>query len=228
MNETHPISIAIDGPSGAGKSTLARRLATTLRFLYVDTGAIYRTIAYYAYANHLDPADEAAVLAALPDIRIELRHDAEGLQRMILNGEDVTDAIRLPQISQYASVVSAYPGVRAFLLEMQRDFARKGSVIMDGRDIGTVVLPQADVKIFLTASPEARARRRCLELEQRGTPEPFDQVLSEIQQRDWDDSHRETAPLRQAEDAVVVDTTGLNFEESLAALLMVVRGKAAL
>ena len=203
MNETHPISIAIDGPSGAGKSTLARRLATTLRFLYVDTGAIYRTIAYYAYANHLDPADEAAVLAALPNIRIELCHDAEGLQRMILNGEDVTDAIRLPQISQYASVVSAYPGVRAFLLEMQRDFARKGSVIMDGRDIGTVVLPQADVKIFLTASPE-------------------------IQQRDWDDSHRETAPLRQAEDAVVVDTTELNFEESLAALLTVVRGKAAL
>ena len=221
-------SIAIDGPSGAGKSTLARRLATTLRFLYVDTGAIYRTIAYYAYANHLDPADEAAVLAALPDIRIELCHDAEGLQRMILNGEDVTDAIRLPQISQYASVVSAYPGVRAFLLEMQRDFARKGSVIMDGRDIGTVVLPQADVKVFLTASPEARARRRCLELEQRGTPEPFDQVLSEIQQRDWDDSHRETAPLRRAEDAVVVDTTELNFEESLAALLTVVRGKAAL
>ena len=228
MNETHPISIAIDGPSGAGKSTLARRLATTLRFLYVDTGAIYRTIAYYAYANHLDPADEAAVLAALPDIRIELRHDAEGLQRMILNGEDVTDAIRLPQISQYASVVSAYPGVRAFLLEMQRDFVRKGSVIMDGRDIGTVVLPQADVKVFLTASPEARARLRCLELEQRGTPEPFDQVLSEIQQRDWDDSHRETAPLRRAEDAVVVDTTELNFEESLAALLTVVRGKAAL
>lgn len=228
MNETHPISIAIDGPSGAGKSTLARRLATTLRFLYVDTGAIYRTIAYYAYANHLDPADEAAVLAALPDIRIELCHDAEGLQRMILNGEDVTDAIRLPQISQYASVVSAYPGVRAFLLEMQRDFARKGSVIMDGRDIGTVVLPQADVKVFLTASPEARARRRCLELEQRGTPEPFDQVLSEIQQRDWDDSHRETAPLRRAEDAVVVDTTELNFEESLAALLTVIRGKAAL
>ena len=228
MNETHPISIAIDGPSGAGKSTLARRLATTLRFLYVDTGAIYRTIAYYAYANHLDPADEAAVLAALPDIRIELCHDAEGLQRMILNGEDVTDAIRLPQISQYASVVSAYPGVRAFLLEMQRDFARKGSVIMDGRDIGTVVLPQADVKVFLTASPEARARRRCLELEQRGTPEPVDQVLSEIQQRDWDDSHRETAPLRRAEDAVVVDTTELNFEESLAALLTVVRGKAAL
>ena len=228
MNETHPISIAIDGPSGAGKSTLARQLASALHFLYVDTGAIYRTIAYYAYANHLDPSDETAVLAALPDIRIELCHDTEGLQRMILNGEDVTDAIRLPQISQYASVVSAYPGVRAFLLEMQRDFARKGSVIMDGRDIGTVVLPHADVKIFLTASPEARARRRCLELEQRGTPEPFDQVLSEIQQRDWDDSHRETAPLRQAEDAVVVDTTELNFEESLAALLTVVRGKAAL
>lgn len=171
-----------------GKSTLARRLATTLRFLYVDTGAIYRTIAYYAYANHLDPADEAAVLAALPNIRIELCHDAEGLQRMILNGEDVTDAIRLPQISQYASVVSAYPGVRAFLLEMQRDFARKGSVIMDGRDIGTVVLPQADVKIFLTASPEA-VPPPVPGAGAAGNPEPFDQVLSEIQQRDWDDSH---------------------------------------
>ncbi len=194
MNETHPISIAIDGPSGAGKSTLARRLATTFAFYMWIPVPSTGPSRYYAYANGLDPADEAAVLAALPNIRIELCHDAEGLQRMILNGEDVTDAIRLPQISQYASVVSAYPGVRAFLLEMQRDFARKGSVIMDGRDIGTVVLPQADVKIFLTASPEARARRRCLELEQRGTPEPFDQVLSEIQQRDWDDSHRDDGP----------------------------------
>ena len=227
MNETHPISIAIDGPSGAGKSTLARRLATTLRFLYVDTGAIYRTIAYYAYANHLDPADEAAVLAALPNIRIELCHDAEGLQRMILNGEDVTDAIRLPQISQYASVVSAYPGVRAFLLEMQRDFARKGSVIMDGRDIGTVVLPQADGKIFLTASVEERAMRRFRELEQRGTPESYEKVLEEMRQRDYNDSHRAAAPLKQAEDAVLLDTTELDFRQSEEAILRIIRERTS-
>ena len=228
MNETHPISIAIDGPSGAGKSTLARRLATTLRFLYVDTGAIYRTIAYYAYANHLDPADEAAVLAALPDIRIELRHDAEGLQRMILNGEDVTDAIRLPQISQYASVVSAYPGVRAFLLEMQRDFARKGSVIMDGRDIGTVVLPQADLKIFLTASVEERARRRCRELQARGAQVDLATIQAEIAQRDYADSHRSAAPLRKAADAVVVDTSQMDREESLAALITLAKERLGL
>lgn len=228
MNETHPISIAIDGPSGAGKSTLARRLATTLRFLYVDTGAIYRTIAYYAYANHLDPADEAAVLAALPDIRIELCHDAEGLQRMILNGEDVTDAIRLPQISQYASVVSAYPGVRAFLLEMQRDFARKGSVIMDGRDIGTVVLPQADLKIFLTASVEERARRRCRELQARGAQVDLATIQAEIAQRDYADSHRSAAPLRKAADAVVVDTSQLDREESLAALITLAKERLGL
>ena len=228
MNETHPISIAIDGPSGAGKSTLARQLASALHFLYVDTGAIYRTIAYYAYANHLDPSDEAAVLAALPDIRIELCHDTEGLQRMILNGEDVTDAIRLPQISQYASVVSAYPGVRAFLLEMQRDFARKGSVIMDGRDIGTVVLPHADVKIFLTASPEARARRRCLELEMRGQKAEFFEILHDIQQRDYQDAHREVAPLRQAEDAVRLDTTHLDLKGSLEALVNLVRERITL
>ena len=214
MNETHPISIAIDGPSGAGKSTLARRLATTLRFLYVDTGAIYRTIAYYAYANHLDPADEAAVLAALPNIRIELCHDAEGLQRMILNGEDVTDAIRLPQISQYASVVSAYPGVRAFLLEMQRDFARKGSVIMDGRDIGTVVLPQAQLKVFLTASDEERAHRRVRQNVDRGIGSiDYDEVLADLRRRDAADSSRATAPLRPADDAVHIDSTGHYIEE---------------
>ena len=225
MNETHPISIAIDGPSGAGKSTLARRLATTLRFLYVDTGAIYRTIAYYAYANHLDPADEAAVLAALPNIRIELCHDAEGLQRMILNGEDVTDAIRLPQISQYASVVSAYPGVRAFLLEMQRDFARKGSVIMDGRDIGTVVLPDATVKIFLTASPEVRARRRMAQLREKGDETPFEQILSEVNARDLQDTTRALTPLRQAADAILVDASDLSFDETVQAILSHVEAK---
>ena len=155
------ISVAIDGPSGAGKSTLAKSLAAELQFLYVDTGAIYRTIGYYAWTHNIDPKDADAVEAALPEIRAELRYDSEGLQRMYLNGEDVTKEIRLPQISAYASAVSAHPAVRAFLLEMQRAFARESSVIMDGRDIGTVVLPDADVKIYLTASAQARAQRRC-------------------------------------------------------------------
>ncbi len=216
------ISIAIDGPSGAGKSTLAKALAAKLNFLYVDTGAIYRTIALYVSHREIDPGQEKEVLDLLLDIHVELRYSSDGLQHMFLNGEDVTGEIRLPEVSKYASAVSAYPGVRAFLLQMQRDLAGKGNVVMDGRDIGTVVLPDADVKIFLTASPEARARRRCAELEQRGTPEPFEQVLSEIQQRDWDDIHRETAPLRKAEDAIEVDTTSLDFNGSLRMLMKVI------
>lgn len=225
---TKLISVAIDGPSGAGKSTLAKSLAAELQFLYVDTGAIYRTIGYYAWTHGIDPKDAAAVEAALPDIRVELRYDGEGLQRMYLNGEDVTKEIRLPQISGYASAVSAHPSVRAFLLDMQRAFAREASVIMDGRDIGTVVLPDADVKIYLTASAQARAQRRCRELEQRGTPEPFDKVLADIEKRDWDDSHRAVAPLRQAEDAVLLDTTALDFDQSREALLNIIRGRANL
>ena len=217
------VSIAIDGPSGAGKSTLARSAAAELGYLYVDTGAIYRTIGYYAHANHIDPKDEQAVASALPQVRVELTYGDDGLQHMLLNGQDVTKEIRLPEISLCASAVSAHPGVRAFLLEMQRELARTHNVIMDGRDIGTVVLPDADVKIFLTASPEARARRRMLELEQRGTPEPYEKILKEIEQRDWDDSHRATAPLRQAEGAVLLDTTELNFEESREALLKLIR-----
>ena len=217
------VSIAIDGPSGAGKSTLARSAAAELGYLYVDTGAIYRTIGYYAHANHIDPKDEQAVASALHQVRVELTYGDDGLQHMLLNGQDVTKEIRLPEISLCASAVSAHPGVRAFLLEMQRELARTHNVIMDGRDIGTVVLPDADVKIFLTASPEARARRRMLELEQRGTPEPYEKILKEIEQRDWDDSHRATAPLRQAEDAVLLDTTELNFEESREALLKLIR-----
>lgn len=219
------IRIAIDGPSGAGKSTLARAVAEELGCLYVDTGAIYRTVGCYVRAQGLDPKDEAAVTAALPGVSIEMTHGEDGLQHMLLNGEDVTDAIRLPEISRYASAVSAHPGVRAFLLEMQRKLARERSVIMDGRDIGTVVLPDAEVKIFLTASPEARARRRCLELEQRGTPQPYETVLREIQERDWSDTHRDIAPLRQAEDAVVLDTTELDFQASEAALLRLIRGR---
>lgn len=217
------ISIAIDGPSGAGKSSLARKAAAALSYLYVDTGAIYRTIACYVLRKEIDPADEASVIAALPHIQVELTYGADGLQHMHLNGEDVTSEIRLPQVSACASVVSAYPQVRSFLLDMQRALARTHNVIMDGRDIGTVVLPHAQVKVFLTASPEARAKRRCLELEQRGTPEPYEKVLEDIQRRDWNDTHRSAAPLRQAEDAVVLDTTTLDFAQSLAALLQIIK-----
>jgi cytidylate kinase len=217
------ISIAIDGPSGAGKSTLAKRLAKELGFVYVDTGAIYRTIAYFIYSAGISPDDQQAVVAALPDIQVELRYGDDGLQHMLLGGTDVTREIRLPEISLYASKVSAYPEVRAFLLEMQRQLARTHNVIMDGRDIGTVVLPNADIKIFLTASPEARARRRWKELEERGTPAPLEQVLREIEERDAHDIQRETAPLRQADDAVLVDTTELDFQGSFEALLALIR-----
>ena len=219
------ISVAIDGPSGAGKSTLAKSLAAKLNYLYVDTGAIYRTIGYHVFSKGIDPKDEAAVSAQLPEIQVELMYGDDGLQHMLLNGQDVTQEIRLPEISMYASAVSAHPSVRAYLLEMQRQLARTSNVIMDGRDIGTVVLPNAEVKVFLTASAEERARRRCLELEQRGTPEPFEKVLKEIQERDWNDSHRDIAPLRQAEDAVLLDTTELNFQQSEAALLKIIEEK---
>ena len=222
------ISVAIDGPSGAGKSTLAKAVAAELGYLYVDTGAIYRTIGYYAWANQVDPHDGAALAEALPGLRIEVRYGDGGLQHMLLNGEDVTTQIRLPEISMYASAVSAHPEVRAYLLEMQRELARSSSVVMDGRDIGTVVLPEAQVKIFLTASPETRAARRCRELEQRGTPEPFERVLEDIRQRDYNDTHRAAAPLRQAEDAVYLDTTELNFAQSRQALLDIIRERTSL
>ena len=221
----HYYAVAIDGPSGAGKSTLARALAKELGFVYVDTGAIYRSVGYFARQRGVDPADEAAVEALLPEIRLEMLYGEDGLQHMILNGQDVTREIRLPEISLYASRVSAIPAVRAFLLEMQLGMARTHSVIMDGRDIGTVVLPQADVKLFLTASAEDRARRRFLELEQRGTPQEYDQLLAEIKQRDYNDAHRASSPLRQAEDALLLDTTGNTFEQSLALLLKTIREK---
>lgn len=221
-------SVAVDGPSGAGKSTLAKAVAAKLGIVYVDTGAIYRSIGYYAYQNGIDPKDTAAVVAALPNIQIEMRYGEDGLQRMYLNGQDVTDQIRLPEISQYASGVSAIGEVRAFLLDMQRDLAQKTSVIMDGRDIGTVVLPDAEVKIYLTASAQVRAKRRMLELEQRGTPQPYETVLEEIEARDWADMHRDVAPLRQAADAVVVDTSELDFDASREKMLDVIRGRLAL
>lgn len=217
-------AVAIDGPSGAGKSTLARAAAERLGILYVDTGAIYRTIGLYVQRRGIDPKDTAAVLAALPDIRIGMEHDADGMQRMLLNGEDVTADIRLPEISMYASAVSAIQGVRDFLMEMQRSLARERSVIMDGRDIGTVVLPDADVKIFLYADVEVRAKRRELELRQRGTPKPYEEVLREMEERDYNDTHRAAAPLRAADDAIMVDTSSMDFDASLALLLDVIRG----
>lgn len=217
-------AVAIDGPSGAGKSTLARAAAERLGILYVDTGAIYRTIGLYVQRRGIDPKDAAAVLAALPDIRIGMDHDADGMQRMLLNGEDVTADIRLPEISMYASAVSAIQGVRDFLMEMQRSLARERSVIMDGRDIGTVVLPDADVKIFLYADVEVRAKRRELELRQRGTPKPYEEVLREMEERDYNDTHRAAAPLRAADDAIMVDTSSMDFDASLALLLDVIRG----
>lgn len=221
-------SVAVDGPSGAGKSSLAKAIAAELHILYVDTGSIYRTIGCYARRQGVDAADTKAVIALLPQVKIEMRYDGQGLQHMLLHGEDVTQEIRLPEMSLYASAVSAIPEVRSFLLEMQRDFARRSSVIMDGRDIGTVVLPHADVKIFLQADVEVRARRRQKELQERGTPRPFEQVLAEMKERDYNDTHRAAAPLRAAEDAVTVDTSELDFQQSKERLLEIIREKVGL
>lgn len=216
-------SIAIDGPSGAGKSTLAKMIAAELNFLYVDTGAIYRTVGLYAKKNDVDPHDAPAVTALLDSIQIDMNYGEDGLQRMYLNGEDVTTAIRQHEISAYASAVSAIPEVRAFLLDMQRSFARTNNVVMDGRDIGTVVLPDAQIKIFLTADPEDRARRRYEELLQRGQQADYETVLKDLIQRDYNDSHRASAPLRQAEDALLLDTTGNTLAESEELLLNTVK-----
>lgn len=212
------ISIAIDGPSGAGKSSLARRCAAAFGILYADTGAIYRTVGLAAIRAGIDRKDENAVAGLLPTLQIEMKYGSDGEQRMYLNGEDVSEAIRMPEISIAASDVSALPVVRQFLLEMQRSLARTRSVLMDGRDIGTVVLPNADLKVFLTASAEERARRRVLQLQEKGVIEDYDQVLKEIRYRDEQDMNRETAPLKQAEDAVLLDTTELSYDESFAAL----------
>ena len=221
-------SVAVDGPSGAGKSTLSKAVARELGIVYVDTGAIYRTIGYYIFREGIDPKDAGAVVAALPLIHVDMCYSEDGLQHMLLNGEDVTEQIRLPEISMYASAVSAIPPVRDYLLEMQRDMARRSSVIMDGRDIGTVVLPDAQEKIFLTADEEVRARRRTAELELRGTPKPFEQVLEEMKQRDWADSHRDAAPLQEAEDAIRVDTTDMDFQQSKEAIMQVIRRRTQL
>lgn len=223
-----PISIALDGPSGAGKSTIARKTAETFGFLYIDTGAIYRTVGLAAYRRGIASKDSTAVVAMLPELHIELRHNAEGVQRMYLDGEDVSDAIRMPEISIYASDVSAIPEVRAYLMEMQRSFARTQNVIMDGRDIGTVVLPDAGLKIFLTASPESRAERRRKELAAKGKDISFEEVLRDIEYRDKNDTERAAAPLRAAEDAVHLDTTNLDFDGSCAAVGSLIRERFAL
>lgn len=220
-------AVAIDGPSGAGKSTLAKAVAERLGILYVDTGAIYRTIGLYVQRCGVDPKDAPVVLALLPEVHIGMDHDADGVQRMLLNGEDVTADIRLPEISMYASAVSAIQGVRDFLMEMQRSLAREHSVIMDGRDIGTVVLPDADVKIFLYADVKVRAGRRALELEQRGTPKPYEEVLREMEERDYNDTHRAAAPLRAADDAIMIDTSDMDFDASRELLLDVIRGSVS-
>lgn len=221
------ISVAIDGPSGAGKSTVARAVSAKYRFIYVDTGAIYRTVGLAAQYAGVDSKDKEGIIALLPGLNIEMSYDEQGVQRMLLDGKDVSAEIRTPRSSIYASDVSALPEVRAFLMDMQRDMAKKHSVIMDGRDIGTVVLPDADVKIFLTASAEARAQRRCLELEQKGMPTPFEEVLKDIEYRDAQDSSRAAAPLKAADDAVTLDTTELNFEESVAAVCSIIEAKTA-
>lgn len=217
------ISVAIDGPSGAGKSTLARQAAKAFGFVYVDTGAIYRTVALHFHRLGIDPKDSAAVVSALNGMKIDLVYNEQGVQRMLLNGEDVSEAIRTPEISMFTSAVSAVPEVRAFLLEQQREMARIKDVIMDGRDIGTTVLPDATVKIYLTATAEARAKRRHLELLEKGTAISFEEVLRDVEGRDYNDSHRAVSPLRQADDAILVDTTELDLEQSLAELIRVIR-----
>ena len=211
------ISVAIDGPSGAGKSSLAKRLAADLGFVYVDTGAMYRAIGLYAVRQGADLHDADAVAALLPQIRLDIRLQ-DGAQHVYLNGEDVSAAIRAEEIGMAASAVSAHGPVRAFLLETQRSLAAGQNVLMDGRDIGTVVLPNATVKIFLTASAEARARRRCKELQEKGQPADYATVLADIRQRDEQDTHRAIAPLRQAADAIRIDTSEIDFEQSVALL----------
>lgn len=244
MNEqpSH-VAVALDGPSAAGKSSIARAAAAQFGFVYLDTGAIYRTVGLAAKRAGLDaaaigaadsepandtaaePAAASGVAALLPELQIEIRYDAEGVQHMLLNGADVSREIRAPEIARYASAVSALPEVRRFLLEMQRSVARAEDVIMDGRDIGTVVLPDAAVKIFLTAAPEARARRRWLELREQGRPEPLEQVLRETLERDEKDMSRDVAPLRPAEDAVTLDTSELDFPASVAAVCEIISRK---
>lgn len=219
------ISVAIDGPSGAGKSTVSRSVAKAFGFIYVDTGAMYRTIGLAAFRKSLDTKDKPSVIGILPELNIELKYNEQGEQRMYLNGEDVSADIRLPEISMCASNVSAMPEVRAYLMDMQRQMAKRYDVIMDGRDIGTVILPDADVKIFLTASAEERANRRYKELKAKGVETSFDEVLDDMIKRDAQDSGRETAPLKPADDAIRLDTSNMDFDDSIAAVCNIITEK---
>ena len=221
-------SIAIDGPAGAGKSTIARALAKELGYYYVDTGAIYRTVAYFLDLLGISPKDADGVERYIDELTIQITYDETGKQHMLMNGMDVTDSIRTQDISQKASLVSAHKVVRDVLLDMQRQVAREHNVIMDGRDIGTVVLPKATVKIFLTASPEVRAKRRCDELLAKGQKAEYNQILQEIQQRDYQDTHREIAPLKQAKDAYLLDTSELDIAGVVAAMRDIVGEKIPL
>lgn len=218
------MNVAIDGPAGAGKSTIARAAAKELGFIYVDTGALYRAIGVYSLRCASDTKNPEAVANTLPHIRVELQFQ-DGVQHVLLNGEDVSEEIRTPQASMAASDVSAVPAVRQFLFDLQRDIAAKNDCIMDGRDIGTVVLPHAEVKIFLTASPEARAMRRFKELQEKGATDTYETVLADLKQRDYNDSHRAVAPLKPAADSVLVDTSALTLSQSVEKVLEVIKEK---
>lgn len=218
------MNVAIDGPAGAGKSTIARAAAKKLGFIYVDTGALYRAVGVYSLRNGLDTENPETVEGTLPHIQVELQFQ-DGVQHVLLNGEDVSEEIRTPQASMAASAVSAVPAVRRFLFDLQREIAAKNDCIMDGRDIGTVVLPQAEVKIFLTASPEMRAMRRFKELQEKGAPDTYEAVLADLKQRDYNDSHRAVAPLKPAEDSVLVDTSALTLSQSVEKVIEVIKEK---
>lgn len=218
------MNVAIDGPAGAGKSTIARAAAKKLGFIYVDTGALYRAVGVYSLRNGLDTENPETVEGTLPHIQVELQFQ-DGVQHVLLNGEDVSEEIRTPQASMAASAVSAVPAVRRFLFDLQREIAAKNDCIMDGRDIGTVVLPQAEVKIFLTASPETRAMRRFKELQEKGAPDTYEAVLADLKQRDYNDSHRAVAPLKPAEDSVFVDTSALTLPQSVEKVIEVIKEK---
>lgn len=218
------INVAIDGPAGAGKSTISRKAAAELGYIYIDTGALYRTVGLNALRKGVDIADDEAVASTLTDeLTVELRF-IDGEQRMFLNGEDVSSDIRTPEASMAASRVSAVPKVRAYLFDLQKNLAKTNNCIMDGRDIGTVVLPDADVKIFLTASPEARAERRFKELKEKGMDTPYEEVLADMIKRDYDDSHRAIAPLKQADDAILCDTSDIGLEESIQLIIDTIKG----
>lgn len=216
------INIAIDGPAGAGKSTIARKAASELGFIYIDTGALYRTVGVAAMRENKLGSDSEIESVLTDELSVELRF-SDGIQKMYLNGEDVSEAIRTPEASMAASKVSAVPAVRAYLFDLQKRIAKENNCLMDGRDIGTVVLPDADVKIFLTASPEARAKRRYKELVEKGSDVKYEDVLSDMVKRDYDDSHRAIAPLKQAEDAILVDTSDIGLEESIALIIRTIK-----